>query len=114
MPLSRGCTLDVMDRTELDALEGLKYLSAARRWAKNGTARRVRELAEVTQAEIAEVVGVEPSAVAHWEAGQRTPGGDAAKTYARTLVALGVALPGGIAEVERQVTAGTAAQPGQV
>jgi len=98
-----------MDKAELDALEDLKYVSAARRWAKNGTARRVRELSEVTQAEIAEVIGVDASAVAHWETGRRTPTGDAVKAYARTLVALGANLPGGIAEVERQMmTTGTA------
>jgi DNA-binding XRE family transcriptional regulator len=94
-----------MNRDDLDTLEDLKRLSAARRWAKNGTARRVRELCELTQAEIAEVVGVDPSTVALWETGQRTPSGDAAKAYARTLVELGVNLPGGIVAVERQIGA---------
>ena len=87
-----------------NTLEDLKSLSAARRWAKNGTARKVRELSELTQAEIAETVGVDQSAVALWETGQRTPSGDAAKKYADVLVALGASLPGGIRGVEGRVT----------
>jgi DNA-binding XRE family transcriptional regulator len=40
----------------------------ARRWAADGTARKIREAALLTQAEVAEQVGVTPAAVAAWEA----------------------------------------------
>jgi DNA-binding XRE family transcriptional regulator len=57
----------------------------ARRWAADGTARRLREHAMLTQAEVAEVVGVTPAAVAAWEAGRRAPSGHAARKYGELL-----------------------------
>lgn len=57
----------------------------ARRWAKDGTARRLRETAMLTQAEVAEIVGVTPAAVAAWEAGHRTPSGTPARRYGELL-----------------------------
>jgi DNA-binding XRE family transcriptional regulator len=36
----------------------------ARRWAADGTARKIRKAALLTQAEVAEQVGVTPAAVA--------------------------------------------------
>jgi len=95
---------------DLKALEDLKSLSAARRWAKNGTARKIRDLAELTQAEIAEACNVDPSTVALWEKGERTPTGEPAKTYARVLVGLGSSFPGGIVGVESRMT-GISAPP---
>ena len=93
-----------MDRTDVSTIEDLKSLSAARRWAKNGTARKVRELSELTQGEIAEACGVDQSTVALWETGRRTPAGDAARMYARVLIGLGVNLHGGIMGIERTLT----------
>jgi len=57
----------------------------ARRWAADGTARRIRETAMITQAEMAEECGVTPAAVAAWEAGRRTPSGRPARRYGRLL-----------------------------
>ncbi len=57
----------------------------ARRWAADGTARRVREDARLTQAEVAEMTGVTPAAVAAWEAGRRTPRGQPARRYGELL-----------------------------
>lgn len=87
----------------MTAIDDLKELSSARRWAKTGVARIVRERAELTQAEIAEACGVDQSTVALWEKGERTPGGEPAKTYARALVGLAVSFPGGIAAIEKEV-----------
>lgn len=61
----------------------------ARRWAADGTARRLREEALLTQAEVAEQVGVTPAAVAAWETGHRTPRGQPARRYGQLLRQLG-------------------------
>jgi transcriptional regulator with XRE-family HTH domain len=60
----------------------------ARRWAADGTARRIREAAKLTQAEVAEQVGVTPAAVAAWEAGRRVPSGLPARRYGELLRSL--------------------------
>jgi DNA-binding transcriptional regulator YiaG len=57
----------------------------ARRWAADGTARKIREAALLTQAEVAEQVGVTPAAVAAWEAGRRKPSGLPARKYGELL-----------------------------
>ena len=54
-----------------------------------GRVRAVRENAGLSQAELAAVVDVSPSAIAQWEAGRRTPRGPAALRYARALSHLG-------------------------
>jgi DNA-binding transcriptional regulator YiaG len=63
-------------------------LALARQWAKDGTARRIREAARLAQSDIAAVVGVTGGAVSHWEAGDRVPRGAAGLQYARLLEAL--------------------------
>jgi DNA-binding transcriptional regulator YiaG len=60
----------------------------ARRWASDGTGRRLREAAMLTQAEVAEQCGVTPAAVAAWEAGRRTPSGRPARRYGILLRSL--------------------------
>jgi transcriptional regulator with XRE-family HTH domain len=68
--------------------EDLLLLIEAREAARSGRARRVRELAGVTQEALASVVGVDDSAVSRWERGLRAPRGAAAVAYAKTLRAL--------------------------
>jgi transcriptional regulator with XRE-family HTH domain len=51
----------------------------------SGRARAIREEAHLTQAETARAAGVSQSAVTQWEAGRRSPRGEAAIRYARFL-----------------------------
>lgn len=51
----------------------------------DGTARQIRETAQLTQAEIASSIGVTDAAVGLWESGKRVPGQDAALRYGRLL-----------------------------
>jgi transcriptional regulator with XRE-family HTH domain len=64
------------------------YLAEIRRRAANGEARAARIAADITLAEIAEVVGVDRSTICRWENGQRVPRGPAALVYGRTLALL--------------------------
>lgn len=65
--------------------DNVKDLAWMRRAAADGTARKIRKRAGVTQREIARACGVVPSAVNQWERGKRTPEGHAALRYARVL-----------------------------
>lgn len=49
--------------------------------------RALREAAELTQKELADAIGVDRTAIAHWEAGRRNPDGKRLDAY---LEALGV------------------------
>lgn len=74
----------------------LQLLIEARAAVNSGRAARIRELAGLSQAEIAELVGVTPAAISRWEAGERRPTGDRAIAYGRALrrIAEGVAIHG--------------------
>ncbi|MFJ9536635.1 helix-turn-helix transcriptional regulator [Streptomyces sp. NPDC101225] len=50
--------------------------------------RQIREDAKLTQAEVADAVGVTPQAVALWESGRRTPRGQLFDRYAEALTAM--------------------------
>lgn len=50
--------------------------------------RAIRLHAGITQAELAAAVGVTPSAVCHWEHGDRLPQGARAEQYAAVLARL--------------------------
>jgi len=54
----------------------------------SGEGRRIREGADVSQAEAGSPAGVVGSTVAHWEAGRRKPTGEPALRYAGVLRAL--------------------------
>lgn len=51
-------------------------------------ARSLRLASGVTIAELADVVGVSPRAICHWEAGARRPRGEAGERYAAALTIL--------------------------
>jgi DNA-binding transcriptional regulator YiaG len=84
----RRCYVDTMTiLRDVDTSDALA-LVRAREWAVDGTARRIREEARLSQREIAAVVGVSGGAISLWEAGGRLPRGDAGQRYARFLAAL--------------------------
>jgi transcriptional regulator with XRE-family HTH domain len=60
----------------------------ARAAIRSGVAADLRIAAELSQAEVAEAVGVTSSAICKWEAGQRVPRGGAAVRYSRFLESL--------------------------
>jgi transcriptional regulator with XRE-family HTH domain len=67
------------DSTELD------LLIEVRAAINSGRAARVRELAGLSQAEVAELVGVTPATISRWEAAERRPTGERALAYGRVL-----------------------------
>ncbi|MGI8631609.1 MAG: helix-turn-helix transcriptional regulator [Solirubrobacterales bacterium] len=73
-----------MDVDTADALA----LVRAREWTANGTARRIREGARLSQREVAAVIGVSNGCVSLWEAGDRLPRGEPGLRYAQLLGAL--------------------------
>jgi DNA-binding XRE family transcriptional regulator len=76
---SEPCTVIGMTATEL------KLLIEARDAAHSGRGRRVRVAAGLSQAELADAVGVSPVAISRWEADGRRPRGHAAVQYALIL-----------------------------
>jgi transcriptional regulator with XRE-family HTH domain len=67
---------------------GVLLLADVREALRSGAAERLRREAHLSQAEVAAELGVSPSAVSRWEAGDRLPRGRAARRYARLLAAL--------------------------
>jgi transcriptional regulator with XRE-family HTH domain len=74
-----------MDST---TFEELCLLTEVRDAARSGRARRIRELAGVTQAELGTAVGVDGSTIHRWERGSRRPSGAPALAYAKALKTL--------------------------
>lgn len=68
-------------------------LSRARSVARTGEARRIREAAQLSLAEVAAAIGVDTSTVHRWETGDRRPRGDAAVRFIELLDELREALP---------------------
>jgi DNA-binding transcriptional regulator YiaG len=66
---------------ELDALA----LARVRRWGADGTARRLRQDAQLSQNEVALVCGVTNVAVNHWERGLARPRGEPGLRYAALI-----------------------------
>lgn len=62
-----------------------EQLQLVRQFTTSGDARRLRELARLSQSEVGRSVGVDASTVARWERGERLPRGEAAIRYARLL-----------------------------
>lgn len=65
-----------MDRDEL-----LARVRALRRLPPPETRRTIRVAAGVSQAAVADALGVSQASVGYWEAGSRTPRGDHAAAY---------------------------------
>ncbi len=65
-------------------------LAEARRAARDGRAKVLRERARLSQAEVARTCHVTAPAVTRWEQGSREPRGEAALRYARLLGRLGL------------------------
>lgn len=63
-------------------------LARLRRLTKSGQARAIRLAADLSQQEVAQLVGVSGAAVSRWEAGIRSPRGKAALRYAQVLSGL--------------------------
>ena len=63
-------------------------LARIREWTQSGRAKEIREQANVAQAEIARDIGTTSQTVSRWEAGKKTPTGEAALRYLRLLRAL--------------------------
>ena len=72
-----------------DAVE----IARARELFRSGRAKTIRERAGLNVSEMARATNVNVSTVARWEAGQRSPRGEAAKRYARLLRELSEAVP---------------------
>lgn len=68
-----------------DDLDGLAAVASVRQLVAAAAVREIRESAGLTLDDIARVVGCTRSAVAHWEAGARSPSGDRAIRYAAAL-----------------------------
>lgn len=71
---------------EHDTLEALQEV---RQWARSGAARQRRLDALLSQADVANAVGVDASTVARWERGERLPRGSAAHRYHSVLMLIG-------------------------
>jgi transcriptional regulator with XRE-family HTH domain len=63
----------------------LVVLSELRRATRSGAARRVRELAGISQSELARVLGVTPASVSLYESGLRVPSERVARPYVEAL-----------------------------
>jgi DNA-binding transcriptional regulator YiaG len=66
----------------------LLLLAVARKALREGQAQELRRAADLSQSEIAKIVGVRASAVCRWESGVRRPKGAAGLRYARLLETL--------------------------
>jgi DNA-binding transcriptional regulator YiaG len=63
----------------------LLLLVEARAAASDGTGSEIRRQAGLSQSQLAQAIGVRPSAVCRWENQVRKPSGDAALRYGRVL-----------------------------
>ena len=69
-------------------VEELLLLAEVRHLTSSGQARRIRECAGISQAELGAAIGVTVPAVSKWETGDRSPTGAGAIRYARLLRAI--------------------------
>lgn len=56
--------------------------------ARSGEGRRIRQMADATQAEVGESAGVTAATVHLWETGQRVPTGERAQRYCEVIECL--------------------------
>jgi transcriptional regulator with XRE-family HTH domain len=81
----------------------LVRLAEVRRAARSGAARRLRELAGVSQGELAAALGVTPSAISYYEAGKRRPSAVIAERWATALLGWASALADSDNEAVREL-----------
>jgi DNA-binding transcriptional regulator YiaG len=70
-----------IDGEQLTDEQVLTRLTAARRMARDGTGRRVRQTVGASLAEIGRAVGVSAASVCQWERGRFVPSGERAVRY---------------------------------
>ena len=70
------------------ATTNVKEISRVRSLASSGLAKDIRIRASLSQAEIADALGVDRSTVHRWEVGERSPRGPAALRYGELLAGL--------------------------
>jgi DNA-binding transcriptional regulator YiaG len=68
-------------------------IARVREWVRSGRAKAIRERAHVSQAEVAETIGVDPATVSRWEAGGRVPRGAVAERLGKLLRELSEVAP---------------------
>jgi DNA-binding XRE family transcriptional regulator len=78
-------TLGTVLSMEIDIESDLSFLAEGRLLARSGRGARIRQLAGLSQAELARSIGVDASTLSRWESCQRTPRGTNAVDYARAL-----------------------------
>jgi transcriptional regulator with XRE-family HTH domain len=82
------------DPSMLIGMEKGHLLLVGRLAVQDGLGRNLRRQAGLSQAEVAEVVGVTPTTVCRWEGGSRRPTRAAGRRYLELLVALQMREPG--------------------
>jgi len=75
---------------EIEIDGDLRLLAEGRQLARSGRGARLRELAGLSQTDIAKLIGVSSSTVSRWESGERAPRSEHAVLYAKALRAIGV------------------------
>jgi DNA-binding transcriptional regulator YiaG len=69
-----------------EAIRELEQLVLVRELAASGEARRIRQAAGLSQADLARACSVSAPAISRWEAGSRIPRGEAARRYAAIIL----------------------------
>lgn len=77
--------MDITKDTTVDTVDAAVDLALARAWAASGEARRLREAANLSIAEIADSVHSADTTIWRWEKGRSAPHGPAAARYGRLL-----------------------------
>jgi len=69
-------------------LNNLLALQTARRFLETGRAKEIRETARLSQAEVAEALGVRQCSISFWESGRHVPRRETALRYHRLMRAI--------------------------
>jgi DNA-binding XRE family transcriptional regulator len=81
-------TIHYLDILPAMSVETLVELAQVRALLRSGKAKEIREAAGLSQAEVAEALGVHTSTVYRWEAGECAPMGPAGLKYGELLHSL--------------------------
>ena len=90
IPIATGMVHDDHMTTDTNTLiENVKRRISVKRAMPNpAQRRRIRKLANISQATLANAVGVSQSTIGYWETGERNPSGEHAEIYLRLLLEL--------------------------